>query len=106
MVQWNIDGERILSEGWIGPTRFPFLNNRSPKGYSWEDGRLTKAQVTSRPENDLARCVVVYFQMCSTESKAAIIQNACKKLEFPLRRHRQDTDAESCNVKRKRLGDP
>ena len=65
-----------FSEGWIVPTRFRILNNRPHQGYSWVDGGLTEAQVTSRPDNDLARCVVVYFQMCSTESKAAIVQNA------------------------------
>ena len=47
---WNIDGNRILSESWSGSTRFRILRKHAPQGYSWVDGRLTKTQVTSRPE--------------------------------------------------------
>ena len=48
----NIDGNRILSESWSGSTRFRILNKRPPQGYSWVGGRLTKTQVTSRPETN------------------------------------------------------
>ena len=47
---WNIDGHKINSENWIGFTRFRILNKRPHQGHPWVDGRLTKTQVTSRPE--------------------------------------------------------
>ena len=40
MYLWSTDGIGILYESWSG----------SNQGYSWMDGRLTKTQVTSRPE--------------------------------------------------------
>ena len=46
----NSDGKRTLSESWSGAPRFRILNKGPPQGDSWVDGRLTKTQVTSRPE--------------------------------------------------------
>ena len=69
---WNIVGHRILSDSWSGSTRFHILNKRPPQGYSWVDGGWTITQVTSRPEKDLARSVVVYVLLSSKESKAAL----------------------------------
>ena len=42
---WNIDGSRDLSDCWTGFTEKP------PKGYIWSGRRLTKRQVTSRPDH-------------------------------------------------------
>ena len=46
----NVDGERDLSDAWIGFTRFILLNETPPDGFSWSGERLTRKQ-TSRPDN-------------------------------------------------------
>ena len=43
---WNIDGSRDLSDSWTGFTQFALLEQKSPDGYLWSGGRLTKRQVT------------------------------------------------------------
>ena len=48
---WNVDGERELSDAWTGFTRFILLNERSPDGYAWSRKRLMRKQTTSRPDN-------------------------------------------------------
>ena len=48
---WNVDGERELSDAWTRFTRFIFLNERPPDGYTWFEGRLTRKQTTSRPNS-------------------------------------------------------
>ena len=47
---WNVDGDRSLSDSWTGFMRFTLLNETPPKGCMWSGGRLTKRQVTSRPD--------------------------------------------------------
>ena len=46
----NIDGSRDLSDSWTGFTQFTLLEEKPPDGYLWSGGRLTKRQVTSRPD--------------------------------------------------------
>ena len=46
---WNIDGDKSLSDAWIGVPRFEVLNKDPPEGHVWVQGRLTKKQVTARP---------------------------------------------------------
>ena len=48
---WNVDGERELSDAWTGFTRFIFLNERPPDGYTGSGERLTRKQNTSRPDD-------------------------------------------------------
>ena len=48
---WNIDGSRDLSESWSGFTQFTLLSENSPDGYMWSGRRLTRQQVTSRPDH-------------------------------------------------------
>ena len=48
---WNIDGSRDLSDSWTGFTQFTPLEEKPPDGYMWSGGRLTKRQVTSRPDH-------------------------------------------------------
>ena len=48
---WNIDGSRDLSDSWTGFTQFTLLDEKPPDGYMWSGGRLTKRQVTSRPDH-------------------------------------------------------
>ena len=47
---WNIDGSRDLSDSWTGFTQFTLLEEKPPDGYMWSGRRLTKRQVTSRPD--------------------------------------------------------
>ena len=47
---WSIEGDRDLSDSWIGFTRFTILDEKPPDGYTWCGERLTKKQTTSRPD--------------------------------------------------------
>ena len=46
---WNIDGSKDLSDSWTGFTQFTLLDEKPPDGFLWSGERLTKRQVTSRP---------------------------------------------------------
>ena len=48
---WNIDGSRDLSDPWTGFTQFTLLDEKAPEGYTWSGGRLTRKQLTSRPDH-------------------------------------------------------
>ena len=48
---WNIDGSRDLSGPWTGFTQFTLLEEKPPDGYMWSGERLTRRQVTSRPDH-------------------------------------------------------
>ena len=48
---WNIDGSRDLSDYWTGFTQFILLEEKLPNGFMWSGRRLTKKQLTSRPDH-------------------------------------------------------
>ena len=48
---WNIDGSRDLSDPWTGFTQFALLEEKPPNGYMWSGERLTRKQLTSRPDH-------------------------------------------------------
>ena len=48
---WNIDVSRDLSDAWTGFTQFTLLDEKAPDGYTWSGGRLTRKQLTSRPDH-------------------------------------------------------
>ena len=48
---WNIDGSRDLSDSWTGFTQFTLLEEKLPDGYMWSGERLTRKQLTSRPDH-------------------------------------------------------
>ena len=48
---WNIDGSRDLSGSWTGFTQFTPLDEKPPDGYMWSGRRLTRKQLTSRPDH-------------------------------------------------------
>ena len=48
---WNIDGSRDLSDPWTGFTQFTLSDEKAPDGYMWSGGRLTRKQLTSRPDH-------------------------------------------------------
>ena len=47
---WNIDESRDLFDSWVGFTQFTLLEEKLPDGCVWSGWRLTKRQVTSRPD--------------------------------------------------------
>ena len=47
---WNIDGSRDLSDPWTGFTQFTLLGEKPPDGFMWSGWRLTRKQLTSRPD--------------------------------------------------------
>ena len=47
---WNIDGSRDLSDPWTGFTQFTLLDEEAPDGYMWSGERLTRKQLTSKPD--------------------------------------------------------
>ena len=48
---WNIDGSRDLSDYWTGFTQFTLLEEKTPNGQMWSGERLTRKQLTSRPDH-------------------------------------------------------
>ena len=48
---WNIDGSRDLSDPWTGFTQFTLLDEKAPDGCTWSGERLTRKQLTSRPDH-------------------------------------------------------
>ena len=48
---WNIDGSRDLSDPWTGFTQFILLEEKPPDRFLWSGGRLTRKQLTSRPDH-------------------------------------------------------
>ena len=46
---WNIDGSRDLSDYWTDFTRLTLLEEKPPGGSFWSGERLTRKQLTSRP---------------------------------------------------------
>ena len=48
---WNIDGSRGLSDPWTGFTQFTPLEEKAPDGCLWSGVRLTRKQLTSRPDH-------------------------------------------------------
>ena len=48
---WNIDLSRDLSDPWTGFTQFTLLEEKPPDGYMWSGWRLTRKQLTSRPDH-------------------------------------------------------
>ena len=48
---WNIDGSRDLSDPWTGFTRFILLEEKAPDRYMWSGWRLTRKQLTPKPDN-------------------------------------------------------
>ena len=43
----HMDGDKSLSEPWIGVTRFALRNQNPAEGHMWVQGRLTRKQVTT-----------------------------------------------------------
>ena len=61
---WNIDGSRDLSDSWTGFTQFTLLEKKPADGFLWSGWRLTKKQVTSRPDQFMARTLDEIGKKC------------------------------------------
>ena len=48
---WNIDGSRDLSDPWTDFIQLTLLEEKAPDGYVWSGERLTRKQLTSRPDH-------------------------------------------------------
>ena len=48
---WNIDGSRDLSDPWTGFTQLTLLEEKPPDGFFLSGERLTRKQLTSRPDH-------------------------------------------------------
>ena len=48
---WNVDGSRDLSDPCTGFSQFILLEEKPPDGYMWSEERLTRKQLTSRPDH-------------------------------------------------------
>ena len=48
---WDIGGSRDLSDPWKGFTQFTPIDEKAPDGYTWSGERLTRKQLTSRPDH-------------------------------------------------------
>ena len=51
MIIGYIDGSRDLSDSWTGFAQFTLLEEHPPDGYMWSGRRLTRNQLTSRPDH-------------------------------------------------------
>ena len=105
----NFDGSRDLSDSWTGFTQFTLSEEKPPDGCMWCGVRLTKRQVTSRPDHlwiklgrnaelkekhkwsneklklDHARRLRgIYFIDLEDKEFKETIKNARKKLETPM----------------------
>ena len=110
---WNVDGDRELSDAWTGVTRFTVLNEKPPDGYAWSVGRLIRKRTTSRPDtlwpeiwkdvsdaskrteklkwaiekpklDNARRLRGIYFIDPDDEEFKDIMYNARRKLEIPM----------------------
>ena len=61
---WNIGGSRDVSDSWTRFTQFTPLEEKPPDGYMWSGWRLTKRQVTSRPDKLMARTLDEIGKKC------------------------------------------
>ena len=110
---WNVDGSRDLSDPWTGFTQFTLLEEKPPDGYMWSGWRLTRKQLTSRPDHlwpeiwktmgknaklkekqkwsdekpkldNARRLRGIYFIDLADKELKETIKNARKKLETPV----------------------
>ena len=70
---WNIDGSRDLSDPWTGFTQFTLLDEKAPDGYTWSGGRLTRKQLTSRPDHLWPEFMEVNGKERQAEGEAKVV---------------------------------
>ena len=70
---WNIGGSRDLSDPWTGFTQFILLKEKTPDGYMWSGRRLTRKQLSSRPDHFMARTLGHNGKECQAEGEAKVV---------------------------------
>ncbi len=63
---------RDLSDPWTGFTQFTLLDEKAPDGYTWSGGRLTRKQLTSRPDHLWPELWKSMGKACQAEGKAKV----------------------------------
>ncbi|MHC4952052.1 MAG: integrase catalytic domain-containing protein, partial [Planctomycetota bacterium] len=81
---WNVQGNRVLSDNWVGKTNIPILRKPPPKGWTVIYGRPTKIQETQRPGNLWPE---IWRDLSESKKKKAIED---WKIEEPLQREARD----------------
>ena len=71
---WNIDGSRDLSDPWTGFTQFTLLEEKPPNGYMWSGERLTRKQLTSRPDHLWPDLWIKIWKESPAEGEAQMVQ--------------------------------
>ena len=86
---WNIDESRDLSDYWTGVTQFTLLEEKPPDGYMWSGGRLTRKQLTSRPDYLWPELWTKLGRKCPAEGEAKVVWGKappwkCSKIAWDL----------------------
>ena len=71
---WNVDGSRDLSDPWTGFTQFTPLEEKPPDGYMWSGERLTRKQLTSRPDHLWPEIWKTMGRARQAEGKAKVVE--------------------------------
>ena len=71
---WNIDGSREFSDLWTGFTQFTLLEEKAPDGYMWSGERLTRKQLTSRPDHVWPEISKNNGKECQAEGEAKVVE--------------------------------
>ena len=70
---WNIDGSRDLSDSWTGFNQFILLEEKPPDGYMWSGWRLTRKQLTPRPDHLWPELWKTMGKKCPAEGEAKVV---------------------------------
>ena len=70
---WNTYGPRDLSDPWTGFTQFTLLDEKPPNGYMWSGWRLTRKQLTSRPDHLWPERWEKIGKECQAEGEAKVV---------------------------------
>ena len=70
---WNIDGSRDLSDPWTGFTQLRYWKNNLLMDMCGPGGRLTRKQLTSRPDYFMARTLDEMGKKCPAEGEAKVV---------------------------------
>ena len=73
MIIGNIDGSRDLSDLWTGFTQLTLLDEKAPDGFLWSGWRLTRKQLTSRPDHLWPTVMEINGKECQAEGKAKMV---------------------------------
>ena len=68
----SMDQEMCLFRGQVSLSTL--LKEKPPDGYMWSGERLTKRQVTSRPDHFMARALDKIGKKCQAEGEAKMVK--------------------------------